>query len=160
MHYRGNRRRYMRFLLTAALFRLLLSPAARGADERFIGSYGTPGEHLIVVTRWGEDHYLLDMTYGRARRLAQEDELDFAYGPTRSSTEPIAGRIRFDLDDDGDVVGLTDSRAGERLPRVALTTRAVEFDNADAAHLAGTLVSPATEPRAWVLLLAGSAEER
>ena len=60
----------MRFLLTVALFLLLLSPAAGGADERFIGSYGTAGERLIVVTRWGEDHYLLDMTTGRARRLA------------------------------------------------------------------------------------------
>ena len=142
-------------LISTAALGLCLLDSAYGAIDDYLGAYGRPGEAMVIVTRWGDDLYLLDMTDGRARQLAPLEDGDFAYGPTRSSTEPVAGQVRFERDDAGDVTSLMSTGAAEPLPRIALELTDVELDNGEAAHLSGTLVSPPTRPRAWILYLSG-----
>lgn len=146
----------MRSLIWIALSSLCFAIATPSlGDESHLGIYGQPGGDLVIVTRWGEDLYLLDMVDGQARRVAHEAGMRWIYGPTRSSTEPVAGRVVFEVDAAGGAVGLVAGSPAQRLPRVPLRLTSVDFANGEAAHLAGTLVSPVGEPRAWVLYLNG-----
>lgn len=128
--------------------------AAANTEPFYPGAYGSTDGPLFVVTRWGDDHYLLDMRGGRANRLEPLGDHRFVYGPTRSSTEPVTGEVRFEVDDSGEIGGLF-TAPDSRLARIPLQLEEVEFTNGDEAQLAGTMVRPPGPVHAWILYLAG-----
>lgn len=140
--------------ITAALVSCLCAATALVAEPLYPGAYGSPEGPLVIVTRWGDDLYLLDMRDGFARRLDRRDGHEFVYGPTRSEVEPVTGRLRFELNAEGEVSALV-TAPPERLSKIDFELLPVELDNGSEASLAGTLVQPTTPARAWILYLAG-----
>jgi hypothetical protein len=100
-----------------------------------------------------------DYSSGVVRRLFPVSETEFVMGAGFSAASPVELRVRFTLDAQGDVTGISlrhaDGTQGTG-QRVRLKREELMFQGADAS-LAGTLIIPPTKgPHPAIILLHGS----
>jgi uncharacterized protein len=125
------------------------------AFPRLEGVY-RQGGRAFVVTYQG---WWLDMQSEQIRQLAPIGGSDYSYGPGFQVTAPSLGRLHFEQNAAGNVVGVAGVGPGGRhvrAVRIPVTSRAVRFRSSGAV-LAGTLTIPAGPgPHPGIVILQGS----
>lgn len=142
-------------ILGALAHELFGSPAL---DTRYSGAYALPDDSFIYISPEGED-VLRFRTLSGQSGLLWRDGKHFAGGKGFAEREPAFNHFSFNVDQGGQVTGLTwEQPATEsvRAPRVPLLEQIVTFASGD-AQLRGKLVMPeGSGPHPAVVFIGGS----
>jgi uncharacterized protein len=148
-------------------------PAVRSVDEKILreyaGAYQWEPNAFVYLQMWsefaGKNQLVAFDESGEVRTLYPTDSDRFFAGPGAAVSTAIESGIDFQRDGAGKIISLTWRRDGARsriARRVEIEKRQdVSFSNGG-IHLAGTLISPATEKKhpAIILVHASGAEGR
>lgn len=123
-------------------------PVARITPETFDGLTGTYrlslGRSLVVTSRFWGELLITDLATGRFATLFPSDTDEFWVGSALYVPAPVEARVRFERNEDRNVVGIRwEETSGVALsgPRTSLIEEEVAFTS-DSERLVGTFIQP------------------